>query len=73
MKYYVAFDGGGSKVEAILFDENLKRIRNARMTGMNTASTSRETVSANARKLMDELIKREKAAQGSNTTRKYFA
>ncbi len=56
MKYYVAFDGGGSKVEAILFDENLKMIRHARMTGMNTSSTGRDKVIANATKLMDELL-----------------
>lgn len=48
MKYYVAYDGGGSKIEAILFDENLKLINSAKSGSMNTSSSSPELVRQNA-------------------------
>lgn len=56
MKYYVAFDGGGSKIESILFDENLKLINRARTGSMNTSFSSRELLEKNANEAIDNLL-----------------
>jgi len=48
MKYYVAFDGGGSKLAAILFDENLVPISHAIGGSMNTHSTDPDHARKNA-------------------------
>lgn len=58
MKYYVAFDGGGTKLAAILFDENLRPVSRARSGSMNTAATqSREVVEKNAEECARALLK----------------
>ncbi len=56
MKYYVAFDGGGSKIAAILFDENLHMISHAWGSSMNTSSTSREQVEKNSEDVCARLL-----------------
>ena len=57
MKYYVAFDGGGSKIAAILFDENLNMISHALGRSMNTSSTSRELVNKNSEEVCADLFR----------------
>ena len=57
MKYYVAFDGGGSKIAAILFDENLHMISHAKGRSMNTSSTSRSQVEKNSKEVCAALLK----------------
>lgn len=56
MKYYVAFDGGGSKIEAILFDENLHMISHARSGSMNVQSTPRDLLVQNAHDCVKNLF-----------------
>lgn len=56
MKYYVAFDGGGSKIAAILFDEELNMISHALGRSMNTSSTSYEQVNKNSEEVCAELL-----------------
>ncbi len=56
MKYYVAFDGGGSKLAAILFDENLVPISSAVGGSMNTHSTDPDHARKNAAACCRELI-----------------
>lgn len=56
MKYYVAYDGGGSKIEAILFDEDLNFIKGAKSGSMNTASSSHELVEQNAINCAKDLL-----------------
>ena len=57
MKYYIAFDGGGSKLAAILFDENLVPISSAVGGSMNTHSTdpnhARNNAAACCRQLLE--------------------
>ena len=56
MRYYVAFDGGGSKIAAILYDENLHMISHAMGSSMNTSSTSREQVTKNSEDVCAKLL-----------------
>ena len=56
MKYYVAFDGGGSKLAAILFDENLVPISSAVGGSMNTHSTDPDHARKNAAACCAELL-----------------
>ena len=57
MKYYVAFDGGGSKIAAILYDENLNMISHALGRSMNVSSTSREQVEKNSEEVCADLMR----------------
>lgn len=56
MKYYIAFDGGGSKIEGILFDENLKFINKVRTGSMNVSFSSKELLYKNANEAIDKLL-----------------
>ena len=56
MKYYIALDGGGSKLQAVLFDENYNYISSAKSGGTNESSTSREDVVVSSEKCFRDLI-----------------
>ena len=56
MKYYIAADGGGTKLQVILYDENLHIVNTARMSGTNTIHRPVEDMLADMKKLIDELI-----------------
>ncbi len=55
-KYYLAADGGGSKLQAILYDDDLRVIRAAKTTGVNTIYKPFEAVRENINRLVDELL-----------------
>ncbi|MBQ7500476.1 MAG: hypothetical protein IJT91_06245 [Clostridia bacterium] len=56
MKYYIAYDGGGSKLASILFDENYKKINFAVSGSMNTGSTTGERVEEHTRECCEKLL-----------------
>ncbi len=55
-KYYIAADGGGSKLLAILYDENFNIIRHCRLSGVNSRFKPVETVRANLSQMLDALL-----------------
>lgn len=55
-RYYVAADGGGSKLQAILYDENLRIIRRGRVAGVNTLFKPVDVVRANVEGMLKELL-----------------
>lgn len=57
MKYYVAFDGGGSKLAAILFDENLVPVSSAVGGSMNTHSADPDHARRNAAQCCNDLLR----------------
>lgn len=59
MKYYIAADGGGTKLQAILYDENLHIVDTGRMSGTNTILRTEEEVREDMRSLVKELIPQE--------------
>ena len=56
MKYYIAADGGGSKLDAILYDENFNIVSSARFAGTNHNFRSIEDINQDAKRLAEELI-----------------
>jgi len=56
MKYYIAADGGGTKLQVILYDEDLHIISSAKMSGTNTILRNTEDVLEEMRGLIRELI-----------------
>ncbi len=56
MKYYIAFDGGGTKIDAILFDENLRLVKHTRAGSMNVRSSDEALLRKNADECMDALL-----------------
>ena len=46
-KYYLAADGGGTKLQAVLYDQDLQIVRLCRATGVNTLFKPLETVRSN--------------------------
>ena len=56
MKYYIAADGGGSKLHAILYDEEFHLLRSARTSGVNTLFKPEDAVRTNMQRLLDELL-----------------
>lgn len=54
--YYVAADGGGSKLQAILYDENLRVIRRGRVAGVNTLFKPADIVRANVEGMVQALL-----------------
>lgn len=56
MRYYIAADGGGTKLQAILYDENLHIVRKARMRGVNSNFKPIEQITSEMRQLADDLI-----------------
>ena len=57
--YYLAADGGGSKLQIILYDENYRVIRTGRVAGVNTLYKPAETVRANIEGVMESLLRGE--------------
>ena len=45
--YYLAADGGGTKLQAVLYDEELRVVRTARIAGVNTLFKPVDVVRAN--------------------------
>ena len=54
--YYLAADGGGTKLQAVLYDEKLRVVRTARIAGVNTLFKPEEDVRANIQSMMDGLL-----------------
>ena len=55
-RYYVAADGGGSKLQMILYDENLRVVRRGRVAGVNTLFKPVDVVRANVEGMVRELL-----------------
>ena len=55
-KYYLAADGGGSKVQAVLYDEDFNIIKTGKMTGTTTLFKPAETVKAEIDEMLDGLL-----------------
>ena len=56
MKYYIAADGGGTKLQAVLYDETLHVINTARVSGVNSNFKLVERIAAEMHHLAAELI-----------------
>ena len=56
MRYYMAFDGGGTKLQGILFDEDCRLLSSARTEGVNTTVRSREQAEENVRACIRALL-----------------
>ena len=54
--YYLAADGGGSKLQVILYDERFRILRTGRVTGVNTLYKPVEMVRSNVEELMKSLL-----------------
>ena len=59
MKYYIAADGGGTKLQAILYDEELRIVNAVRVSGVNSNFRPVQQIAAEMRRLVQELIPRE--------------
>ena len=55
-KYYIAADGGGSKLLAVLYDENFNVIRHCKLSGVNALFKPVEVVRANISQMLDILL-----------------
>ncbi len=55
-KYYIAADGGGSKLLAILYDENFNVIRHCKLSGVNSRFKPVEAVRANLSQMLNILL-----------------
>ncbi len=60
--YYLAADGGGSKLQTILYDESFRIIRTGRVAGVNTLYKPADVVRANMESMMAELLRDEYGA-----------
>lgn len=56
-KYYIVADGGGSKLQAILYDENFKIIRTSISTGVNQLFKPVDAVLENLRQVLSDLLR----------------
>ena len=56
-KYYIVADGGGSKLQAILYDEHFKIIRTSISTGVNQLFKPVEAVVENLNRMLSELLR----------------
>ena len=56
-KYYIAADGGGSKLQVVLYDEDLRVIRMGRVAGVNTLYKPADMVRDNVERMMKDLLK----------------
>lgn len=56
MEYYVAAEGGGSKLLSILYDENFRIIRAVRAGAVNDTFKDKAQVCAEMQRLIDDLI-----------------
>ena len=59
MKYYIAADGGGTKLQAILYDEELRMVSAARVSGVNSNFRPVGHIAAEMRRLVRELVPEE--------------
>ena len=57
MKYEVTLDGGGSKLQAILFDEEYRCVATARSGNINMNFASAETIEKNVENCFRDLLK----------------
>jgi len=55
-KYYIAADGGGSKLLAILYDENFNVIRHCKLSGVNSNFKPVDAVRVNFSQMLDALL-----------------
>lgn len=62
-KYFLAVDAGGTKLQALLFDEELRLIRTARAAGVNINISTLDEARANMVQCLDTLIEDEKVLQ----------
>lgn len=53
---YIAADGGGTKLQTVLYDENFNVLRSARVAGVNTLYKPVETVRANVEGMLGTLL-----------------
>lgn len=56
MPYYIAADGGGTKLTAVLYDENLNILRTAKRGGTNGNFRPEDIRNAEAKELAEELL-----------------
>lgn len=56
MKYYIAAEGGGTKLLTVLYDEQLHIIRTARTSGTNDGYRKAEDIRASMEQLAEELL-----------------
>ena len=56
IKYYIAADGGGTKLQAILYDEDFNVVRAKKTSGVNSLYKPRDVVEQNIDALIDELL-----------------
>ncbi len=54
--YYLAADGGGSKVQAVLYDENFDILRTGKMSGTNVLFKPAEGVKSEMNQMLEELL-----------------
>lgn len=59
MKYYIAADGGGTKLVAILYDASFRIIKSARMSGTNCIGKTGEQIRAEMCRFVDALLPEE--------------
>lgn len=62
MAFYIALDAGGTKINALMFDENLTIVSRALTGGVNLSQTSLEDCTANIRSCLDQLFAAEAPA-----------
>ena len=55
-KYYIAADGGGSKLQAVLYDESLHVVRTVRVAGVIPFFKPVETVRENIQAMKTALL-----------------
>ena len=55
-KYYIAADGGGSKLQAFLYDDQFRIKKSFRTTGVNVLFKPEDEVRENLSRMLDELI-----------------
>lgn len=56
MRYYIAFDGGGSKLQGLLFDENGVVLGSGLSGGINSNVHSQEAVEQHIRECVDQMF-----------------
>ena len=56
MACYISFDGGGTKLNGMMFDENLNLLGTGRSGGINLSQTSLEDCCANVRDCLDQVL-----------------
>ena len=54
--YYVAADGGGSKLQAILYDDQFRILKTGRVAGVNTLFKPAEIVRQNVESMVSDLL-----------------